>query len=315
MKFSCFQACDMSATATRPHPVRSFLMIRAMSPMKASIRPTRSEALTASHIIARLAPALALATVLAACSQDVGDFGRPQPGVLHDTLMPKAGNYAAENVRGELVSAYDFTDNEVELRKRAWALVQPPNQHDWFGNSLVELQRTRILPEIDTKYDARAYYQIIRRQDFASSETRWQRLIDDMRVDAGLIGPFWGSLRQVNADDAERVHALDRRRDLTPGELHDAYARIDENARLADWVWRAMRFRLKSYRICIDRLEVETPTRRLWEVNEAFDKLQAAIAQAEAGSAGLRLALVQAGPAKASRYTMQKEIHEVVPQK
>lgn len=266
-------------------------------------------------MIARTISALALATALAACSQDVGDFGRPQPSILHDQLMPKAGNYAAENMRGELVSAYDFTDNEVEMRKRAWALVQPPNQHDWFGNSLVELQRTRILPEIDTKYDARAYYQIIRRQNFASSETRWQRIIDDMRIDADLIGPFWGTLRQVNADDAERVHALDRRRDLTPGELHDAYARIDENARLADWVWRAMRFRLKSYRIAIDRLQVETPTRRLWEVNAAFDKLQTAIAQAEAGSAGLRLALVENGPAKPSRYTMQKEVHEVVPQK
>jgi hypothetical protein len=259
-------------------------------------------------MIARTISALALATALAACSQDVGDFGRPQPGILHDQLMPKAGNYAAENMRGELVSAYDFTDNEVEMRKRAWALVQPPNQHDWFGNSLVELQRTRILPEIDTKYDARAYYQIIRRQNFASSETRWQRIIDDMRIDADLIGPFWGTLRQVNADDAERVHALDRRRDLTPGELHDAYARIDENARLADWVWRAMRFP-------IDRLQVETPTRRLWEVNAAFDKLQTAIAQAEAGSAGLRLALVENGPARASRYTMQKEVHEIVPQK
>lgn len=265
--------------------------------------------------LTRLAAALTLSVALAACSQDIGDFGRPRSSVLHDELMPKTGNYVAENVRGELVSAYDFTDNEVDMRKRAWALVQPPNQHDWFGNSLVELQRTRILPEIDSKYDARAYYQIIRRQNFASSETRWQRIIDDMRTDAALIGPFWATLRVVNADDAERIHALDRRRDLTPGELHDAYARVDENARLADWVWRAMRFRLKSYRICIDRLEVETPTRRLWEVNEAFDKLQAAIAQAEAGSAGLRVALVGNGTSKPSRYTLQKEVHEVVPQK
>lgn len=258
---------------------------------------------------------LALLLAVPACSQSTGDFGRPEPSATHDIFLPKAGDYIAENVRGELVSAYDRTDREVELRRRAWALVQPPNQHDWFGNTLVEFQRTRILPEIDAKYDARAYYEIIRRQEFVSSETRWQRIIDDIRTDAELIGPFWGTLRDVNADDAARVHAMDHRRDLTPGELHDAYARIDENARLADWVWRAMRFRLKSYRICIDRLLVETPTRRQWEVNEAFDRLQAAIAAAEAGSAGLRLALVETGTAKPSRYTLSKEIHDVVPQK
>jgi hypothetical protein len=167
--------------------------------------------------------------------------------------------------------------------------------------------KASALPELDSKYDALAYYQLLRRDPYISSETRWQRLIDDMTKDADLIGPFWEQLRKVNADDAQRVRSMDHRTDLTPGELHNAYARIDENARLADWVWRSMRFRLKSYRICIDRMLVETPTERQWQVNKTYDALQTAIALAETGSAegrgGFEVAVV-----KHSRYLSPYEI-------
>jgi hypothetical protein len=257
----------------------------------------------------KLAASLAVIAVLplAGCGRPTGDFGRAEPSVLHDQILPSLGSVVADQGRGELVSDFNETDREKTLRDRAWTLVEPPHLHDWFGETLVEGQRTRILPELDSKYDALAYYQLLRRDPYISSETRWQRLIDDMTKDADLIGPFWEQLRKVNADDAQRVRSMDHRTDLTPGELHNAYARIDENARLADWVWRSMRFRLKSYRICIDRMLVETPTERQWQVNKTYDALQTAIALAETGSAegrgGFEVAVV-----KHSRYLSPYEI-------
>jgi hypothetical protein len=260
-------------------------------------------------------PLLALAVPLAACDRPTGDFGRAEPGILHDEWMPALGNTIADRGRGELVSDYNKTDHEKTLRDRAWSLVSPPNLNDWVGRTLVEYQRTRILPEMDGRFDDKAYYAILRSERYTSSETRWQRVIDDMRTDAQLVGPFWKEVRKVRADDDARMHTVDGRPDLTPGELHDAYARVEENARLTDWVWRAMRFRLKSYRICIDRMLIETPTERQWEINRTWGDLQTAIALAEQNTHELRFARVaDAGP-RPSRYTSPNEINEPVPQK
>ncbi len=261
-------------------------------------------------------PLAALAFLqLTGCGQTMGDFGRPEPSVLHDSILPSLGNMVADQGRGELVSDFNKTDREQTTRDRAWALVQPPHLHDWFGDTLVEAQRTRVLPEMDSKFNAKAYYELLRRDNFISSETRWQRLINDMNTDAQLVGPFWRDLRAVNADDAQRVRSMDHRADLTPAELHNAYARIDENARLADWVWRSLRFRLKSYRICIDRMLVETPTDRQWDVNKAYDDLQTAIALAEQNTSDFHFNPDQIASLKRSRYTSPNQIHEVVPQK
>jgi hypothetical protein len=245
---------------------------------------------------------------LAACGQTMGDFGRPEPSVLHDSLLPALGGAIADQGRGELVSDFNETDREKTMRDRAWTLVQPPHLNDWFGNTLVEFQRTRILPELDTKYNVKAYYELLRRDPYISSETRWHRLVDDMTKDAQLIAPFWQELRRVNADDQQRVRSLDHRADLTPAELHNAYARIDENARLADWVWRSMRFRLKSYRLCIDRMLVETPTDQQWAVNQAYDRLQTAIALAEQNTSDFRLGGETVAVVKHSRYLSPYEI-------
>ena len=253
---------------------------------------------------------------LAACGQQTGDFGRAQPDVLHQSLLPAAGNLIADRQRGELVSDFNQTDEERKLRDLGWGLVQPPHLKDWFGAALVELQRTRVLPEMDSRWNTKAYYELLRRDAYDSSETRWQRLIADMRTDAELVGPFWQQARQVKADDAARMRALDGRPDVTAGELHNATARVEENARLTDWVWRSLRFRLKSYRICIEKMQVETPTRRLWEVNQTWDALQSAIALAEQDTRVLRFANGQTvGGDRPSRYRSPNEIHEVVPQK
>ncbi|MDR3494904.1 MAG: hypothetical protein P4L82_09890 [Ancalomicrobiaceae bacterium] len=252
-----------------------------------------------------------MALAATACGRPTGDFGRAEPSLLHDSWLPFVGDQFA-GARGELVSDFNRTDNEQTLRDRAWALVEPPHLHDWFGEMLVEGQRTRVLPEIDQKFNIKAYYELLRRDPFKSSETRWQRLLFDMRTDAQLIGPFWREVRRVKADDAARLHSVDGRKDLTPAELYNATARIEENARLVDWVWRAMRFRLKSYRLCIDRMLIETPTERTMEINVAWDSLQSTIAMAEQDTHDLRFPASAAASPRPSRFAAQPTANEPV---
>ena len=257
--------------------------------------------------------AFALPVVLAGCGRPTGDFGRAEPSVLHDRVMPAAGALVAEWDRREVVSDFNRTDREGTLRDRAWGLVRAPHVRDWFGETLVEFERTRIVPEIDYAFEPKGYYNHLRRDPFVSSETRWNRAIADMRADTASIGPFWSEARRVREDDALRLRALDERRGGAPSELSNAYARIDENARVVDWVWRAMRLRVAAYRDAIDRMMVETPSQRRYEAEIAWGELRDAITRAEAGMpvAPRR----QAGSSTPSRYTKRETIQEKVPQK
>lgn len=261
----------------------------------------------------RVATFLLLAVGLGACARETGDFGRAKPNALDDRVMPFVGDVVARHGRDELVSDFNRTDNEGTLRNRAWALVRAPHTEDWFGHLLVEGQRTRILPEIDSRFDPSGYYAYLRRDPFRSSEARWNRLLADMRADTGLVGPFWDEARRVRQDDRLRLRAVDGRGDVAAQELRDATARVDENARVVDWAWRALRFRLAAYRMAIDRIMVETPSDRLWEANQSWGAFERAIETAEADfPAGERHTLA---PNRRSRYGEGAGIHEVVPQK
>lgn len=256
---------------------------------------------------------LGLATLgLAGCARETGDFGRAAPNLVDDRVAPFVGDEVARRLRGELVSDFNRTDREGTLRDRSWAIVRAPHAEDWFGNRLVEAQRTRLLPEIDSRFDPAGYYGYLRRDPYRSSEARWNRLLLDMRADTDLVGPFWKEAKRVREGDRLRLVALDGRADVRAEELRDATARIDENARVVDWVWRALRFRLAAYRMAIDRMQVETPTERLWEMNETWRAFRRAIETAEADfPAAERRTLTP----RRSRYATGAGIEEAVPQK
>jgi hypothetical protein len=256
-----------------------------------------------------------IALPLAGCLRETGDFGRAEPNVINDTLLPFAGDQTARYVRREQVSDFNRTDREGDLRDVAWALVMPPHVGDWIGESLIELQRTRILPNMDSRFDPGAYYAFLRREQFRSSEVRWARLIADMAMDRQLVPPFWDKARQVKEDDRQRVQAMDARRDLTPQELANAYARIDENARLVDWVWRSLRYRINAYRNAIARMAIETPSARHSEATLMLRDLELTIAEAEKGSMMGGEAGRMAGYVRPSRQTDPRSINEKVPQK
>ncbi len=229
----------------------------------------------------RFAAVLGLALLVVGCGRSTGDFGRAERNVVDDSWMPALGDALAKHGRGELVSDFNRTDREGTLRDRAWSLIRPPHVRDWFGGWLVEMQRTRVIPTIDPKFDPDGYYNYLRRDPFRSSEARWNKLIADMQADAQLIGPFWAEARKVREDDRQRLATVDARRDVAAEELRDAYARIDENGRVVDWVWRSMRLRLAAYRRAIDRIMVETPSDRQFDANLAWNSLRQSIEAAE----------------------------------
>ncbi|MCM5558614.1 hypothetical protein [Pleomorphomonas sp. JP5] len=240
----------------------------------------------------------ALALVLlavTACGRPTGDFGRAEPSFLHDTLLPTAGNLVAEHVRKEPVSGFPLTDDEIELRNRVWAFVRAPHVRDWWLDSLVEGERTRILPIlkggasistetasmfpeialplIEPAYDRGRYHRYLLSDGRISTETLWTRVINDAGSDSALIQPFCQVAARVRRADIERLGALRRQR-LVEARLHEgAEARVWENEEAISWVWQALGYRAASYRYAIDHFQVEAPSDQLFAANRAYDTL------------------------------------------
>ncbi|PKR88935.1 hypothetical protein CXZ10_12525 [Pleomorphomonas diazotrophica] len=256
---------------------------------------------------------------VAACGRPTGDFGRAEPSFLHDKLLPAAGNLVAEHGRKEPVSRFPLTDDEIELRNRAWAFVRAPHVRDWWLDTLVEGERTRILPILKggsapsaeivamfpeialpllaPAYDRSRYHRYLLSDGRISTETLWTRVIDDARADTMLIPPFCDVAARVRRADVERLGALRRQRIVEAG-LHDgAEARVWENEETIAWVWQALGYRAASYRYAIDHFQVEAPSGQLFAANRAYDTL---IASKCIGAPAIRT-VMPGGPGRHSR--------------
>ncbi len=283
----------------------------------------------------RAGGALALAMItVAACGRPTGDFGRAEPSFLHDTLLPAAGDLMAVQARKEPVSGFPLTDDEIELRNRAWAFVRAPHARDWWLDTLVEGERTRILPIlkggdamspeiaamfpqmawplIAPAYDRSRYHRYLLSDGRVSSETLWTRVIDDAGADTALISPFCQVAARVRRADVERLGALRRQRLVEAGLHEGAEARVWENEETIAWVWQALGYRAASYRYAIDHFQVEAPSDQLLAANRAYDTL---VFSKCFGAPSIRTAMPH-GPERHSRLMAPPDpFDEPVPQK
>lgn len=226
---------------------------------------------------------LLLVAVLAGCTRPTGDFDRARPSVVHDDLMPAVGNEAAR-LRGDPVSKFNYTNDEKLLRKRGWTLIRPPWTKDWIGGTMVELSRTRVLPETEGRVPPDLYLIYLRSDKFQSSDARYDKIAADAKGDAELVMPFCEVALRVQKADNERLRVL-KSKPVTTEETYDgAKARVWENRVMIKWVGQALRYRIIAYKKALDGLEIETPTRdRVWKVNNAIRELEGQVRIAESG--------------------------------
>lgn len=212
--------------------------------------------------------------IVSGCTRPTGDFGRAKETEVHDTIMPALGEKLAQ-VRGEPVSKANYTDDEELMRKLAWELIRPANSRDWIGGTVVELSRTRVLPESQGLIPEPLYYNFLNSEKFQSSDARFDRVAGDARGDASLIPPYCKVAIRVEDADLERSRALAGRTAVTQETYKAVKSRVWENRRLTDWVAVALRYRVKAYKYAVDNLELQTPTRdRLWQTNTALRELE-----------------------------------------
>jgi hypothetical protein len=207
-----------------------------------------------------------------ACAR-TGDFGRPAPSIWNDTVFPFAGKVVAES-RGEPVSWFMLTDDERELRDRAWRFLMPAHEWALFQREIAELSRTRILPRMVLRHDPDAYLRPLRWNRDRSPAPLFRRIAEDAHADAALIVPFVALARDVIENDALRVQVMLNAQDLEPyrAEAAAAAARFAENRCLIAWVRAEADKRARDYRHALEQFAIEALQR------EAIDAERAVIA-------------------------------------
>lgn len=220
---------------------------------------------------------LALLMPLVGCTP-TGDFGRPHQGVLEQKILPFTGSISAK-LRGQPTSLYALTEDEKDMRARAWHFLMP--EHD--APSLTQLEDYaayhRLLPE--RAPDVTLFHRtimggattglanvdspILRASapygHFASLTSRYHRVRDAIVRDHGLIPPFRRVAAQVVQADHTRFKALDTIHEVTQEQRSEALARICENAAIIHRVHWAFYDRAEQYRYSLEHLVIEGPER------------------------------------------------------
>lgn len=217
--------------------------------------------------------AATLGLVLAACT---GDFGRPRPTIWNQIVAPEIGFWSA-TARGEAASYFRLTDDEQQLRDRAWRLIMPAHEKSYFSAELSALAHARIVPTSAQSSDVAAYYNALTSGSYASQASRYSRLAEDANADRLLITPFRGNAQRVVAADKVRLRTLETSPMVPPEKQDPALARVLENEGLVLWVCERVGFRLESYRYALANLVVEMPSREALQSERAIMALEAEI--------------------------------------
>lgn len=226
------------------------------------------------HAAARLAPALCLALALGGCLSTDGDLGRPKPTVWSQIVLPEAG-FVAAMARGEAASPFRFTDDEEQLRDRAWRFVMPASPRSYFQSEVANLIHTRILPVPMQSGDNSEYFRALTSGSFASQASRYNKLAEDSNADRLLIGPFRANASRVVAMDRVRMRTADSSPDVATDKRDPAMARVIENEGLILWVCERLDFRIRGYRYALANLVVEMPSREAIRAERAIMALEA----------------------------------------
>ena len=214
-----------------------------------------------------------LAPLLAGC-QETGDFGRPRETVWTSSIMPAIGRHAA-NMRGEPSSTFPLTDDETELRARAFRFLMPAQDTSILSTQLKHFARDRLLPAEAGTFDQASYFASLEAQPDRSPRARYQRLREDIEADRQLIGPFVALACRVAEADRVRLKALGHMNPQDGDTIRNAEDRVAENETLVKWVHVAIGERARAYRFALENLVVATPDRDAVRVERQLIGLEA----------------------------------------
>lgn len=156
-------------------------------------------------------------------------------------------------------SNFAYTDDEQELRARAWRFLMPAKERWYFDGLVFDLGRTGYVPESYFPETLSWYKENLVADAFRSPASVFHRMADDISIDRALAVPFAASAARVIEADRIRRAAMAKTPALSIDEMGDAGIRIRENRVLVEWVCNRLAMRAKSYRYALEHLFVAMP--------------------------------------------------------
>jgi hypothetical protein len=207
------------------------------------------------------------------------DFGRVRPTLRSDDIHSWMGPAVAERY-GEPASLFRLTDDEKLMRDLAYPLIEPPYERQRWYSVLNEYGLSGYFRPTWWVNNETAYAQAMFADPARSTETYYNRLIDDIRNDIVRIPPFASTARIVTDMDHKRGKALRYISDASPGERANAGARIAENTLIARWVHQSLMERANSYRFALERLVISSPSKQAAEAERQLNLMRMRISEA-----------------------------------
>ncbi|MGL4810755.1 MAG: hypothetical protein ACRCXM_03175, partial [Beijerinckiaceae bacterium] len=190
-----------------------------------------------------------LALTVSSCAER-GNFGRPKETALSYLLAPD---------EGPTHSTFHFTDDERELRNRAWQFLMPARERSVFDRLLFDAARNGYWPTEYFPETLSWYYESLQGEKFRSPASRYAQLESDVFTDRKLLQTFSEFAAKVIHADALRARAIPRVQDISGEELRNANFRMQENIAVIGWVCYRASMRLQSFRYALEHAFVAMP--------------------------------------------------------
>jgi hypothetical protein len=200
-----------------------------------------------------------------------GDFDRVRPELTGENMHDWVGRDAVAGIGGP-ISEFRTTDEERELRDRAYALIEPPYNRNRWDSVWREYGMGRP-PLRERNFDHTAYLAKLHHVYRRSEVSAYAQIITDARNDVERLEPFFATAMRVADMDQRRAKSLAHVSNLTARERANALARNGENRAIIAWVCDALKDRVASYRYALERMVVAVPSRSAAEADRAVTML------------------------------------------
>jgi hypothetical protein len=199
-----------------------------------------------------------------------GDFGRTRASLKGDDTHAWLGP-AAYRPESQPPWKHQLTEDERRLRDYAFPLIDPPYERSqWYG-----VLRNAGLTSRPWPYpDRSAYASRLFQTAYRSQTARYNRLIEDIRIDVTRLDPFYASARVVLDLDKKRDSSLAYVSELSREERDNTVTRMRENEAIVRWVNESVRERVEAYRVALERLVIAAPSQMAVEAERALALLQ-----------------------------------------
>ena len=228
----------------------------------------------------RTIPILVIAAFGCLCGGCVmnGDFGRVRPELVGDNMHDWVGRDAAAGIEGP-ASEFRTTDQERDLRDRAYALIEPPYNRGRWDSVWREYGLGRRVDGIEPPFDQTIYLAKLHQKYRRSEASAYAQVVTDARNDVERLPAFFAAAGRVTDMDRRRAQSLAHVSGLSDRERANAFARNNENIAIVAWVCRALKERVASYRYALERLVVAVPSAHAAETDRAIGQLAMRTAQ------------------------------------